>query len=173
MNSQEQNQTPLTLVQNHPYKEFRRPISVIIADLSKPIPAKYLSTRRQGKANLTFVSWYHACILLNRCAPGWRGEITNVCTTADRIILTYRLTIAAEEGDFWREATGTELLKEQKEVWIGEGDDRQKLIDSIGRPVTESRELAYGDPSSNAESMAFRRAAAKFGLGLYLYDKEG
>jgi hypothetical protein len=31
------------------------------------------------------------------------------------------------------------------------------------------RELAYGDPSLNAESMAFRRAAAKHGLGLYLY----
>jgi len=33
------------------------------------------------------------------------------------------------------------------------------------------REIAYGDPSSNAESMAFRRACAKFGLGLYLYSK--
>ena len=29
----------------------------------------------------------------------------------------------------------------------------------------------YGDPTSNAESMALRRAAAKFGLGLYLYDR--
>jgi hypothetical protein len=30
----------------------------------------------------------------------------------------------------------------------------------------------YGDPSSNAEGMALKRAAAKFGLGLYLYHKE-
>ena len=29
----------------------------------------------------------------------------------------------------------------------------------------------YGDPTSNAESMALRRAAAKFGLALALYDK--
>jgi hypothetical protein len=29
----------------------------------------------------------------------------------------------------------------------------------------------YGDPSSNAEAMALKRAAAKFGLGLYLYQK--
>jgi len=29
----------------------------------------------------------------------------------------------------------------------------------------------YGDPSSNAEAMALKRAAAKFGLGLYLYLK--
>ena len=30
---------------------------------------------------------------------------------------------------------------------------------------------AYGDSSSNAESMALRRAAAKFGLGIALYDQ--
>ena len=32
-------------------------------------------------------------------------------------------------------------------------------------------ENLYGDPFSNAEAMAFKRAAAWFGLGLYLYDK--
>jgi len=44
--------------------------------------------------------------------------------------------------------------------------------DEYDRPLTESVELAYGDPSSNAESMAFRQATAKFGLGLYLYEKD-
>jgi len=29
----------------------------------------------------------------------------------------------------------------------------------------------YGDAATNAESAALRRAAAKFGLALYLYDK--
>jgi hypothetical protein len=29
----------------------------------------------------------------------------------------------------------------------------------------------YGDSSSNAEAMALKRAASKFGLGLYLYQK--
>ncbi len=46
------------------------------------------------------------------------------------------------------------------------------LQDEAGRLLTETVELAYGDPSSNAESMAFRRAAAKFGLGLYFYSKD-
>ncbi|MGC9506191.1 hypothetical protein [Baaleninema sp.] len=44
----------------------------------------------------------------------------------------------------------------------------------VVRHATGTEELncnSYGDPSSNAESMAFRRAAAKFGLGLYLYQK--
>jgi len=29
----------------------------------------------------------------------------------------------------------------------------------------------YGDPSSDAEAMALKMAAAKFGLGLYLHQK--
>ena len=73
--------------------------------------------------------------------------------SSDRIFLTGRLTIPTAEGNVYREATGTEELKRT---------DRE-----TGEPI----ELAYGDPSSNAESMALRRAAAKFGLGLYLYNK--
>jgi hypothetical protein len=75
-------------------------------------------------------------------------------TTGDRIFITYRLTIHAQEGNFSREATGTEVLKE------------------VNARTGEIRELAYGDPSSNSESMAFRRAAAKFGLALHLYEKD-
>jgi hypothetical protein len=42
----------------------------------------------------------------------------------------------------------------------------------ISREATEDEELrGYGDPPSNAEAMALKRAAAKFGLGLYLYSK--
>ena len=31
---------------------------------------------------------------------------------------------------------------------------------------------SYGDSTSNAEAMAFKRAAAKFGVGIWLYDKD-
>lgn len=154
------------------FKEYRRPIKVILADLSKPIPKKYLETRKQGGALLTYVPWFNVAKLLDKCAPGWQGEITKVHTTSDRLFLSYRLSIHAEEGIFTREAMGTELLKEEKEVLIGEKPHRRPLKDEFDRPVTELKELAYGDPSSNAESMAFRRAAAKFGLGLYLYERE-
>lgn len=92
-------------------------------------------------------------------------------TTSDRIFIVGRLSITCAEGLVYREATGTERLKDEKEIWIGEKPNRRPLRDEHDRPVTELKELAYGDPSSNAESMAFRRAAAKFGLGLYLYDR--
>ena len=136
------------------YKDFRRPITEILADLSKPIPSRYLAQRKQGGAVLVYLPWYNAVKLLDRCAPGWDYSITQIHTTSDaseaglplraRIFVSVRIVIRAAEGDFAREATGTELL-------------------NCG---------SYGDPSSNCESMALRRAAAKYGLGLYLYDKD-
>ena len=126
------------------YKGFRRPITEILADLSKPIPQRYLATRKQGGTILTYLPWHTCCKLLDRCAPGWDYSVENLHTTPDRIFITAKLTIRAEEGDISRQATGTELL-------------------NCG---------SYGDPSSNAESMALRRCAAKFGLALYLYEKD-
>lgn len=126
------------------YKGFRRPITEILADLSKPIPNKYLATRKQGGTQLTYLPWHICCKLLDRCCPGWDYSISNIHTTSDRIFVTARLIIRAKEGDISREGTGTELL-------------------ACG---------SYGDPSSNAESMALRRAAAKFGLARYLYEKD-
>lgn len=137
--------------------DYKRPIAAILADLSKPIPDRFLETRIQGRATLTYIPWYNVCKLLDYYAPGWQGEIVHVVPVGDRLVLTYRISIIAEEGIFTREATGTETLKE--------------LVKDKETGEMVSRELAYGDPSSNAESMAFRRAAAKFGLGLSLYDK--
>ena len=125
------------------YKGFRRPITEILADLSKPIPSKYLATRKQGGTTLTYLPWHICCKLLDRCCPGWDYSITNIHTTSDRIFITARLTIRAAEGDISREATGTELL-----------------------------DVKFSDPSSKGESMALRRCAAKFGLARYLYEKD-
>lgn len=129
----------------------------IIAALKQPIPPDHLATRQQGGTDLTYVPWHKVISILDFVAPGWQWEITSLTTTTDRIFLVGRLTIPTAEGSLYREATGTELLKDQK----------------VDRDTGEIqiKELAFGDPSSNAESMAFRRAAAKFGLGLYLYQK--
>lgn len=141
------------------YKQPKRPISEILADLSKPIPGKYLDTRKQGGSNLTYLPWFQAVKLLDRVTGGhWDYVITNIHTTSDRLILTARITIHAEQGSFTREATGTETLKEE----YFDKTTQSKQI----------REWAYGDVSSKSESMALRRAAAKFGLALYLYDRD-
>ncbi len=114
--------------------------------LSRPLPSQLLSTRRQGGKEIPYLAWHTVVKILDKYAPGWSWEISRMGMTGDRLFLIGRLTLPTSDGYISREATGTELLKKDGES-----------------------ELAYGDPSSNAESMAFRRAAEKFGLGLYLY----
>ena len=102
-----------------------------------------LRTKKIKGNKITYIPWYLANRILSKYCIGWTWEIVNVQTTNDRVFLVGRLTIPTSEGNVYREATGTESLNCS----------------------------SYGDPSSNAESMAFRRACAKFCLELYLYDK--
>jgi hypothetical protein len=120
-----------------------RSIKDIIADLSKPIADRHIHYLTRGGQKLAYIPWHLAVKYLDLYAPGWCFEVRAVTNAAGRIIVTSRITIPCAEGLVWREATG----QEDQEV------------------------ESYGDPTSNAESMSLRRAAAKFGLALYLYDK--
>jgi hypothetical protein len=143
-------------------------IDQIIAALSRPLPKSVLDTKKRGGNSIAYLPWYEANRILDKYAPGWKWEVCSLHSTPDRLFLTGRLTIPTRNGEVYREATGCELLKDYKPIKNGNGDT---IKDDFDRPVLEAVELAYGDPSSNAESMAFRRAAARFGLGLYLYAK--
>lgn len=90
-------------------------------------------------------------MLKTKYAPGWTFDLTQFEIGRDvpfgnrrshRVFIVGRLTIPTSEGNVYRESCGTESLDCN----------------------------SYGDPSSNAESMAFRRCCARFGLGLYLYE---
>ena len=120
-----------------------RSIRDIVKDLSKPVAKRHLRTRKQGGKELTYIAWYDAVKYLDHYAPGWCYEIRSIDSIAGKLILTVRLSVPSLEGVIWREATGQE----------------------------DETHDSYGDSSSNAESMALRRAATKFGLGLSLYDK--
>ncbi len=120
-----------------------RSINEIISDLHKPIHPRHLKTRRQGGKELTYIAWHDACKYLDLYAPGWFYEIMSLQQVANKIVIVVRLTIPTAEGLVYREATGHE----------DEDTD------------------SYGDPFSNSESQALRRAAAKFGLGQHLYSK--
>ena len=132
-----------------PHEVGQRTIKEIIADLSKPLPDRLLSKKNVGGTDIKYISWHTAVKILDYRAPGWTWAITNLTHLNGRVGMTGRLTIPASDGhpdsptvvDYFRDASGTEE------------DDQDK----------------YGDPVSNAESMCFRRAAAKFGLGLGLY----
>lgn len=128
-----------------------------------------LATRKQGGATISYIPWYTASKILDKYAPDWTREIRNLKLSGDRLFLIGRLTIPTCEGNVYREATGTELLKDSRVI---KDRDGIPFRDEYDRPLSDAVELAYGDPSSNSESMAFRRAAARFGLGLYLYEKD-
>ncbi len=120
-----------------------RSIRDIVKDLSKPVAKRHLRVRRQGGKEIGYIAWHDAIKYLDHYAPGWNYEVRSMDSIGGKLILTIRLSIPCLEGVVFREATGQE---------------------------DESKDT-YGDSSSNAESMALRRAAAKFGLGLYLYDQ--
>lgn len=120
-----------------------RSIRDIVADLSKPVAARHLSTRKQGGKDIQYLKWHHAEQYLEHFAPGWKKEIKEVMNFAGKVVMTVRIIIPSLEGDIWREATGCE----------------------------DETKDSYGDAFSCAESMALRRACANFGLGRYLYDK--
>ena len=121
--------------------EPMRSVNDIINDLHKSIHPRHLKTRRQGGKELTYIAWYDAAKYLDLYAPGWNYEIRSIQQVAGKVVLTVRISIPTAEGIIYREATGQE----------DEDTD------------------SYGDAFSNSESMALRRAAAKFGLGQHLY----
>jgi hypothetical protein len=120
-----------------------RSIVDIIAELSRPVAARHLKTRKQGGNEITFIEWPTAVKYLDHLAPGWSFEIRSVQQIGDKCVVVARITIPAAEGAIWREATG------QEDIAVS----------------------GWGDSSSNAEAMALKRAAAKFGLGISLYQK--
>lgn len=125
-----------------PLPAIQRSIVDIVADLSKPIAKKHLRTRKQGGRDINYISWFDAVKYLDHYAAGWFYEISRIDNIGGKLILTVRISIPCLEGMVYREATGQE-------------DDEKS---------------GFGDSSSNAESMALRRASAKFGLGLHLYQ---
>lgn len=122
--------------------EVGRPINEIIRDLSKPIPDRLLKTKKMGGNEIIYLPWYTATKMLDYYAPGWQYSV-RLEHIAGKVVAIASITIIAREAKVTREATGSE--------------DEDKS--------------GYGDAFSNAESMALRRAAAKFGLGRYLYDR--
>ena len=120
-----------------------RSIREIVKDLSKPVAKRHLRSRKQGGREIQYIAWHDAIKYLDHYASGWNYEIRSMTSVGGKLIMIVRLSIPCLEGIVYREATGQE---------------------------DETHET-YGDSSSNAESMALRRASAKFGLGLYLYDQ--
>jgi hypothetical protein len=120
-----------------------RSIKDIITELSKPVAARHLKTRKQGGAELSYIEWHCAVKYLDLFAPGWSYHVKSVQLVGNLVTVIASISIPCLEGVVTREATGCE----------------------------DADAKGYGDAVSNSEAMALKRAASKFGLALHLYSK--
>lgn len=120
-------------------------LAEIIAALSAEIPARFLATKRKGGAEITIFTWVTCQRFLDLLAPGWQGRATTTLS-GERVACVYEICIpTSDAGLVCRAATG---------------DDK------------EDDDEGWGSPMTRAEGQAFKRAAARFGFGLYLRDKK-
>lgn len=122
---------------------YGRPIQDIVGDLTKPVAERHLKKRKQGGSELTYIEWHMAAKYLDLFAPGWSYHVRSVQLVGNLVTVIASISIPCAEGVVTREATGCE----------------------------EADAKGYGDACSNAEAMALKRAASKFGLGRNLYEK--
>ncbi len=127
-----------------PQTQKPRPLAEVIGDLTRPIPERLLETKRIQGQEIVYCPWHRVQKILDHYTGGlWEYEVVEKTITTSQLLLTVRIYIHAAEGVFHREGTGIERLDVE----------------------------SFGDPQSNAESQAFRRACARWGLGLHLYDE--
>ncbi len=122
-----------------------RSIREIIEDLKQPIKARHVKTKPASKqgGKIKFIEWHTALLYLDHYAPGWSYSVRSVSLVGNLVAVIAAISIPCSEGVVTREATGCEEVSKKD----------------------------YGDAVSNAEAMALKRAAAKFGLALYMYKK--
>ncbi|GAC1458946.1 MAG: hypothetical protein NVS2B14_01270 [Chamaesiphon sp.] len=121
---------------------WRRPLTDITADLCRPLPDGFIGWFQKKATWIPYVSWTDINLILDYIAPGWGLDVSE-SQVGDRVVVKSTLTILCEEGEVQRSSLGSDELADEM----------------------------FGGPLPDAESQGFRRAAARFGLGLYLYDK--
>ncbi|KAL1820570.1 hypothetical protein DCAR_0416894 [Daucus carota subsp. sativus] len=131
-----------------PTSGISRPLSEILKEINKRVPDSLVKLRTESNGfSVKYIPWHIVNRILNLHAPEWSGEVRNITYSADgkSVSVVYRVTLYGTDAEIFRESTGTASLNEAG---------------------------GYGDPVQKAEGMAFRRACARFGLGLHLYHEE-
>lgn len=122
---------------------WKRPLSEIQADLIRPLPDDFISWFQKKSTWIPYLSWTDANLILDYVAPGWSCDIQEN-QIGDRATVKCSLTILSAEGTITRCSLGSDGLEDEN----------------------------FGGFLPDAESQAFRRAAVRFGLCTYLYDKD-
>ncbi|XP_076885567.1 DNA repair RAD52-like protein 2, chloroplastic [Bidens hawaiensis] len=122
-----------------------RPLIEILRDLNKKIPDS-ITVKHDDTTHSSYIPWFHANRMLSFYAPGWCGEIRDVIFSDNgSVTVVYRVTVRGSDAEAHREATGT---------------------------VSSATSGQGVDPVATAEEIAFCKACARFGLGLYMYHED-
>ncbi|KAF8025132.1 hypothetical protein BT93_F2089 [Corymbia citriodora subsp. variegata] len=129
-----------------PTSGISRPLSEILKELNKRVPDSLVRVRLEDGSSIKYIPWHIVNRIMNLHAPEWSGEVRSISYSADgkTVSVVYRVTLYGTDAEMYRESIGT------------------ASVDDTG----------YGDPVQKAEAMAFRRACARFGLGLHLYHED-
>jgi hypothetical protein len=149
VSAQEGPETQTVFSQSLPPLHRLRSLHAILTDLRRPVPAGCIAQKPASKtstAKISYLHWTTVARILDQYAPGWEGRVRRVEKVGDKWAVTYRLTIHAQDGSIAQEDVAME------------DEDR----DDVG----------YGDTMTNALAAAFKRAAAKLGVGRQLYEKD-
>ncbi len=123
-------------------------------------PDMFATVTEHGES-ITYIPWHKCIEALDAVCPGYDYQIlASDLHVADMPATTGSSARAARPG-FGRVRTLIRLTIPTSDGAI--------VRDGQGYEPWEKE--FYGDPYSNSEAMALRRALAKFGLGLSLYDK--
>lgn len=114
--------------------------------LAAPVPEEFISSKTIKGNKILYIAWFDICLLLDKRlgSDRWDWDVKEMKGIGDRLYLIGVLTIRGDDRDLSMAATGCEDLACS----------------------------GYGDPSSNAEAMALRRAAAKMNLARDLWRRE-
>ena len=130
-----------------PLEQTMETLEQILKSFSQPfdqyIEQKPVYSKGSKSGTVDYIPWFSLCDILDNLAPGWEWDIT--CDYhGERTVVVGKLTIHGSDRSISRSATGNE----------------------------DSNCGSFGDPCSNAEAMALRRACAKFGIARYLWAKD-
>ncbi|MGF1479634.1 MAG: Rad52/Rad22 family DNA repair protein [Cyanophyceae cyanobacterium] len=120
-------------------------LAEILERLHHPIPNRSLSTKRLSGTDISYVSWYVLCDLLDeRCGiDGWEWKQIDCQQIGNKLTQTWELTVIGSDRRLSRQATGDENIDTSN----------------------------YGSPTTNVEAQCLRRCCSKFGLGRDLWRK--
>ena len=114
----------------------------VLAALAKPIDRRHVRQLKKGGTTLDYIPWHIVAKHLHHRAPGWQWVVRSVQELGDAVVVHGSLLVPTADGSLRYDAVASEPLKG----------------------------ASFAPPAEVAESACLRRAAAKGGIALDLYD---